>query len=124
VRLAGYGPNGANQIREMADPRTKAGFPIILAMDGYHNIKKNVQYPPVILRVGLNDKRVPPWETAKFGARLQASDTRQPVLVRVEVNAGHGIGSTSDQHANERADMMAFFLERFGHEDFKPVTTK
>jgi prolyl oligopeptidase len=53
--------------------------------------------------------------TAKMAARMQAATTSgKPVLVRIESDAGHGIGSTRDQALSERADVYAFLLATMG----------
>ena len=103
--------NGANQKAELGDPETEAGFTSILAMDPYHHIEPGTPYPAVIFTVGLNDRRVAPWMTAKMAARLQAATSGDaPILVRIDDDAGHGVGSTRDQAFAERADVWAFFL--------------
>jgi len=57
--------------------------------------------------------------TAKLAARLRASTTSgQPILIRVDRDAGHGIGSTSDQAYAERADTWSFYLSVFGDPEF------
>ena len=107
--------NGANQIGELGDPSTEAGYKSILAFDPYLNVKPNTGYPAVIFTIGLNDHRVAPWMTGKMAARLRATTTSaHPILVRVEDDAGHGIGSTRDQSFAETADVWAFLLHQFG----------
>jgi prolyl oligopeptidase len=108
------GPNGENQIIEMVDPRTETGFPAMLAMDAYQNIEVGRQYPAIMTTVGLNDPRVPPWNSAKFTARMQASGSRAPALIRVEEDAGHGVGSTQEQRMSQTADEWAFLLATLG----------
>jgi prolyl oligopeptidase len=54
-------------------------------------------------------------------ARLQAATaSKNPVLLRVELDAGHGIGSTRSQRDNETADIMAFILWRTGNPEYQP----
>ena len=107
--------NGANQVLELGDPRTEAGYRSILAYDPYLNVKPRTAYPGVIFTVGLNDHRVAPWMTGKMAARLQAMSTSgRAVLVRVDADAGHGIGSTRDQSFATTADVYAFMLRQFG----------
>ncbi|MGE5185418.1 MAG: prolyl oligopeptidase family serine peptidase [Acidobacteriota bacterium] len=106
--------NGANQKLELGDPETEAGYKALYEMDPYQHVKPGTAYPAVIFTVGLNDHRVAPWMTAKMAARLLASTTSgKPILIRVESDAGHGIGSTRDQTFAERADVWAFFLDVF-----------
>jgi len=107
--------NGANQIGELGDPSTEAGYKSILAYDPYLNVKPNTAYPAVIFTIGLNDHRIAPWMTGKMAARLRAATaSAHPILVRVEDDAGHGIGSTRDQGFAMTADVWAFLLQQFG----------
>src|SRR6185369_15406803 len=82
--------NGANQSAELIDDGGESGFRTLLAMDACQNVRPGVAYPAVLLMVGLNDQRVSPWMSAKFGARLQAvSRGERPVLIRVDGDSGH-----------------------------------
>ena len=112
--------NGANQKAELGDPETEAGFKSIYAMDPYQHVKAGTAYPATIFTVGLNDRRVAPWMTAKMAARMQTATTSgKPVLVRIESDAGHGIGSTRDQAYAEAADVYSFFLNVMGDPQFR-----
>ncbi|MBA3540740.1 MAG: prolyl oligopeptidase family serine peptidase, partial [Deltaproteobacteria bacterium] len=111
--------NGANQKVELGDPTTEAGYRSIATIDPYLHVRPNTKYPALIFTVGLNDHRVAPWMTAKLAARIQrATSSKQPILVRVETSAGHGIGSTADQYAAERADVWSVFLAITGDPAF------
>jgi prolyl oligopeptidase len=113
--------NGANQKAELGDPDTEKGFHAIYEMDPYHHVQPGTAYPAVLLTIGLNDRRVAPWMTAKFAARLQAATTSgKPVLIRLDADAGHGIGSTRDQGYAERADVWSFLLAASGDPAFQP----
>jgi prolyl oligopeptidase len=106
--------NGANQKVELGDPATEDGYRALYAMDPYQHIAPNAAYPAVIFTVGLNDHRVPPWMSGKMAARLRVSSTSgKPIVIRVDSDSGHGIGSTRDQSFAERADVWAFFLSVF-----------
>jgi prolyl oligopeptidase len=114
-----FAENGANQKTELGDPETEAGYRSILEMDPYQHVQPNTPYPAVIFTAGLNDHRVAPWMTGKMAARLLASTTSgKPVLVRIDSDAGHGIGSTRDQAYAERADVWSFYLSAFGDPEF------
>ncbi len=116
--------NGANQKLELGDPETEAGYRSLLEMDPYQHVTPGHAYPAVIFTVGLNDHRVAPWMTAKMAARMRAATTsKRPIMVRVESDAGHGIGSTRDQAFAERADVWSFFLSVFGDPDFIAPTS-
>jgi hypothetical protein len=65
-------------------------------MSTYHQIKDGTAYPAVLLVHGMNDPRVDVWHSAKAAARLQAGQQqRQARLLRLDGQAGHGMGSTA-----------------------------
>ena len=121
---AEFSPNGPPNIPEFGTITTQRGFQNLYAMDSYQHIKAGVNYPAVLITTGLNDPRVSPWEPAKFAARLQASGTRNPVLLRVDLEAGHGIGSTKTQNDELYADMLSFIFWRAGLPEWRPDATK
>jgi prolyl oligopeptidase len=105
--------NGVPNIPEFGTFTTKSGFEALLAMDGYLKITDGVKYPAVMLTAGINDPRVEPWMSAKMAARLQAASTSgKPVLLRVDYDAGHGIGSTKKQWNQQLADMWSFLFQQ------------
>jgi prolyl oligopeptidase len=60
------------------------------------------------------------WESAKLGARMLAASTSgKPVLLRVDYDAGHGIGSTKKQQLEQRADIYSFLLWQMGQESYE-----
>ena len=84
-------------------------------------MKPDTKYPAVLLTTGANDPRVAPWQAAKMAARLQASTTSgKPVLLRVDYDAGHGLGSTKSQRDVELADEISFLFWQLGVEGFQP----
>jgi prolyl oligopeptidase len=69
----------------------------------------------------VNDPRVEVWQSTKTAARLMAATTSgKPVLLRLDFDAGHGIGSTKKQQLEERADMFAFLLWQMGVPGYQP----
>jgi len=84
-------------------------------------VNPQTAYPAVLLTTGVNDPRVAPWQAAKMTARLQAStNSGKPVLLRVDYDAGHGMGSTKSQRDSELADEAAFLFWQFGVKGFQP----
>lgn len=112
--------NGPNQYAEMGDPNTEAGFKGLVAQDAYLMLADATASPDWFLTIGLNDRRVDPWMSAKFAARAleRFGDTRL-VFIRSDAEAGHGVGSTRDQVNEEVADAFAFLLNRFGDSEFQ-----
>ncbi len=118
-----FTPNGPPNVPEFGTVKTEAGFRNLFAMDSYQAVRDGVQYPPVLVTTGLTDPRVAPWEPAKFAARLQASGTVAPVLLRVDDEAGHGIGSTKTQRDEQLADIASFVFWRAGRAGWRPDLT-
>jgi prolyl oligopeptidase len=115
-----FSPNGPPNVPEFGSVKTEAGFKNLLAMDSIQHVKHGVTYPAVMITTGLNDPRVSPWEPAKFAAALQASGTPNPVLLRIDAKAGHGIGSTRTQTDELTADWISFIFWRAGKDHWRP----
>jgi len=76
-------------------------------------VKDGTAYPAVLLITGANDRRVDPWQLFKMTARLQAAtSSRNPILLRIDYDAGHGMGSTKEQRDMITADQAALLLSR------------
>lgn len=107
--------NGATNTSEFGSMRNAQDLPAMLAMSTYHQIKDGTAYPAVMLVHGLNDPRVDVWHSAKAAARLQAaSSSGRPILLRLDEQAGHGIGSTASQGDTKLADIYSFLLWQAG----------
>jgi prolyl oligopeptidase len=117
---AEFSPNGPPNIPEFGTIKTEDGFKNLYMMDSIQHVKKGVQYPAVLITTGLNDPRVSPWEPAKMAASLQASGTTKPILLRIDAEAGHGIGSTKTQNDKLYTDMYAFVFWRAGVPGWRP----
>jgi len=106
--------NGPPNVAEFGSVTTPEGFAGLQIMDGYHKVKDGVAYPAIMLTTGLNDPRVVAWMATKMAARMQAaSSSNRPILLRVEAQGGHGVGSTRQQVNEEWADIFAFLLDQF-----------
>jgi prolyl oligopeptidase len=114
-------PNGVPNIPEFGTVKTESGFKALYEMSSYDHVKDGTRYPAVMLATGINDPRVEPWQSAKMAARLQAATTSgKPVLLRVDYEAGHGIGTTKKQSEELAADLWTFLLWQFGSPGFQP----
>jgi prolyl oligopeptidase len=112
---AEFSQNGPPNIDEFGTVKEKDGFVGLKAMDALHHVRDGTRYPAVLLTVGMTDPRVEAWHGGKMAARLQkATRSDKPVLLRVNFDAGHGLGSTRSQIDDERADEFAFVLWRAG----------
>jgi prolyl oligopeptidase len=115
-----FQPVGPINVPEFGTIKTEAGFRNLYEMDTIQHVRTGVQYPAVLITIGLNDPRMSPWEPAKLTAALQASGTARPILLRIDEEAGHGFGSTKSQNDALQADMWAFVLWRAGLPDWQP----
>jgi prolyl oligopeptidase len=106
------GPNGAVNTPEFGSVTDPDGFKALYAMDAYQHVKDGTPYPTVLLITGANDPRVDPWQLLKMTARLQAAtSSKNPILLRIDYDAGHGIGSTKFQRDLITADQAALLLD-------------
>ena len=108
-------PNGPPNISEFGSTKTEDGFHGLYAMGAYNHIVPGTAYPAVLFATGANDPRVAPWHMMKMAARVQAATSSdKPVLLRIDYDAGHGIGSNRSQRENELADVWGFALGQMG----------
>lgn len=118
-------PNGPPNIAEFGTVTNPQHFKAMFAISPFHNIKDGQAYPAVIVTTGANDPRVDAWMPAKYAARLQAATSgragAKPVWLRVDYEAGHGMGSSVSSQLDEAADVWSFFLWQFGHPAYQPV---
>ena len=99
---------------------SKEMFEYLKSYSPVHNVKKGVCYPSTMIITSDHDDRVVPAHSFKFGAELQEKQScNNPVLVRIEVNAGHGAGRSTDQVIGENADLLSFALYEMGVKTLK-----
>ncbi len=90
---------------------TKTEFDYLYAYSPYHNLKKGVCYPATLIFTGDHDDRVVPAHSFKFAARLQeVQSCDNPVLIRIETDAGHGAGKPTSKIIDEQADLWSFLF--------------
>lgn len=96
---------------------SKEMFDYLLNYSPVHNVKEGVNYPATLVTTGDHDDRVVPAHSFKFAAQLQAKQKgSNPVMIRIETNAGHGAGKPISKIIEEQADIFAFTLYNFGIE--------
>ena len=77
-----------------------------------HNVEKGVEYPPTLVTTADTDDRVVPLHAMKFAATLQAGQKGEnPILLRVEKNAGHGLGKPTVKIIEEQTDIFSFLYK-------------
>jgi prolyl oligopeptidase len=89
-------------------------FEFLYRYSPLHNIKAAAVYPPLLITTADHDDRVVPMHSKKFAAALQAESAyHNPVLLRLDLKAGHGLGKPTAMQIEERADILAFLLDVF-----------
>ncbi|MBT4313553.1 MAG: S9 family peptidase [Flavobacteriaceae bacterium] len=80
-----------------------------------HNVKGGTHYPATLITTGDHDDRVVPAHSFKFAAELQDKQQGEnPVLIRIETNAGHGAGTPVAKTIEQYADIFGFTLYNMG----------
>ncbi|HFE66825.1 MAG TPA: S9 family peptidase, partial [Chloroflexi bacterium] len=84
-------------------------FRFLLAYSPLHNVRPGMTYPATIITTADTDDRVVPMHAKKFTAALQTNDSGQnPILLRVETKAGHGLGKPTGKLIAEASDVYSF----------------
>ncbi len=107
-------PLTANEWTQWGDPRQKAAHDYMLSYSPYDNLRAQA-YPAMLVTSGLWDSQVQYFEPAKYVARLRALKTdRNPLLLAVNMTAGHGGASGRFSVLAEYAREYAFLLDLAG----------
>jgi prolyl oligopeptidase len=86
-----------------------AEFKALYAYSPLHNLRPGTKYPPTLIATSDHDDRVVPGHSFKFAATMQADQAgASPVLIRIEVKAGHGAGKSITKLIDETADTWSF----------------
>ncbi len=86
-------------------------FKNLYAYSPLHNIKEGTSYPATLVTTADHDDRVVPAHSFKFISELQAKQSGDnPVLIRIDVDAGHGAGKPTSKTIEEWADVWSFVL--------------
>ena len=87
------------------------------AYSPYQNVRDGVRYPAVLFTTAEGDSRVDPGHARKMTALMQWLQRDEPAavtLLRVDRDAGHGVGKPLDKQVQDAADQLAFFAWRLG----------
>lgn len=97
---------------------SKEMFDYLYGYSPLHNVKEGVAYPATMITTGDHDDRVVPAHSFKFAAELQEKQAGpNPVLIRIETDAGHGAGTPISKTIDEYADIFGFTLYNMGYDE-------
>ena len=106
---------GAAWTSDYGDPDDPEQFATALACSPLHRVRPGTRYPATLIATGDHDDRVVPLHSHKFTAALQHAQAGDaPVLTRIEVATGHGLGKPTALVAAEWADLLAFAAHHTG----------
>ena len=94
----------------------------IVVYSPYDNIRKDIEYPPLLATGGLTDYRVTYWEPAKWIARMREEARGGPFFLKMNMGAGHAGSAARFERLRERTHDYAFALKLFGLTEREPVS--
>jgi oligopeptidase B len=107
-------PLTVGEFLEWGNPKKAADYRVMRAYSPYDNLQRG-PYPAIYLRTSLHDSQVACWEPAKYAARLRTLKTDDnPLLLSINLEAGHGGASGRYDALHERAEVLTFMLAQWG----------
>jgi oligopeptidase B len=107
-------PLTTNEYDQWGNPNKEADYKVMAAYSPYDNVTARA-YPAMFVSTGLWDSQVQYYEPTKWVARLRAKKTdSNPLLFRINMEAGHGGKSGRFRSYQDQAEMFAFVLDRLG----------
>ena len=115
-------PSAGHGVSDYGSADNAEDFDYLFAYSPLHNLKEGTDYPATLITTGDHDDRVVPSHSFKFASRLQkVHKGNNPVLIRIETDAGHGAGKPTSKRIAEAADRWAFLDEhtrKKSHKEF------
>jgi prolyl oligopeptidase len=100
---------GSHWMTDYGSPDDPEEFRALRAYSPYHNVRSETVYPPTLITTGDHDDRVFPAHSYKFAAALQrAQRGKGPILIRIDTEAGHGMGKPLSKTIAELTDQLTF----------------
>lgn len=107
-------PLTVGEYLEWGNPNEEKSYKYMRAYSPYDNIEKKA-YPSILVETSLNDSQVMYWEPAKYVARMRTQKTdTNPLLLRTNMDAGHGGASGRYDYLKEIAYTYSFMLSQVG----------
>ena len=104
------------EYEEWGNPNESEAFAYMLRYSPYENLKSG-NYPAMLVKTSLNDSQVMFWEPAKYVAKLRTlKQNETPLLLHINMDAGHGGASGRYDYLKEIAFDYAFLLTQLGVE--------
>lgn len=99
-------------VSDYGSSEDKEQFAALRAYSPYHNLKEGTAYPATLVYTADHDDRVVPSHSFKFASALQhAHEGDDPVMIRIDVKAGHGAGKPTTKRIEEWTDLWGFLVD-------------
>ncbi len=103
-------PLTTSEFDEWGNPKDEVYYDYMLSYSPYDQVEAK-DYPAIMVTAGLHDSQVQYWEPAKWVAKLRALKTDEnPLVLRTNMDAGHGGASGRYDEYKERAEEYAFMI--------------
>jgi len=107
-------PLTTSEYDEWGNPNQQDYYEYMLSYSPYDNVEAK-DYPDILVTTGLHDSQVQYWEPAKWVAKLRAMKTDDHrLLLKTNMEAGHGGASGRERRYRETAFVWAFLLDLAG----------
>lgn len=107
-------PLTTGEFLEWGNPKIPEQYAWMRAYSPYDNLKRGA-YPAMLVQTGINDSQVAYWEPTKYVAKLRTLKTdNRPLLLQVNLDAGHGGASGRFDKLKEQALAYTFMLDQWG----------
>jgi oligopeptidase B len=107
-------PLTTGEYDEWGDPNQNGYYEYMLSYSPYDNVERKA-YPALLITGGLHDSQVQYWEPAKWTAKLRELKTdSHRLLLKTNMDAGHGGASGRFRRHHETAFSYAFLLDLAG----------
>ena len=104
--------SGKTWIPEYGSSENEEQFRAILAYSPYHQVKAGVKYPSLLMLATDTDDRVDPLHARKFVAQIaHHTSSDEPILLRIEKNAGHGGADARSASVREGVDLLSYLMK-------------
>ena len=117
-------PLTVGEFEEWGDPARRDEYELLKTYCPYSNLAPG-EYPAMLVKTSLHDSQVMVWEPAKYVARLRTlKRDGRPLLLKVDMAAGHGGASGRYDFLRDTAIDYAFLLGELGLRDAAPDFTR
>jgi oligopeptidase B len=104
-------PLTTQEYLQWGNPNEKAAYNYIRQYSPYDNVRE-AKYPAILVQTGINDQQVSYWEPTKWVQKLRENtQSDHPIIMKVNMGAGHGGASGRYNYYQETAEKYVFLIK-------------